>query len=150
MPAQWTLASLPVPNDPAVELVAVPAATYAVLRFTGSTSAEAVAPRRAELASALAGSGWVARGEPVAWFYDPPWTIPFLRRNEVPCRSSGSEPPDRTGAGQNCRMGVGRQRERALVPAAVEGAAAGERAVVAHLRPQQEAGRSAPAERACR
>jgi hypothetical protein len=22
-------------------------------------------------------------GEPFAWFYDPPWTIPFRRRNEV-------------------------------------------------------------------
>jgi hypothetical protein len=22
-------------------------------------------------------------GEPVAWFYDPPWTLPWLRRNEV-------------------------------------------------------------------
>ena len=28
-------------------------------------------------------------GDPVAWFYDPPWTLPFLRRNEiaVPVRS---------------------------------------------------------------
>lgn len=22
-------------------------------------------------------------GPPVAWFYDPPWTIPMLRRNEI-------------------------------------------------------------------
>jgi hypothetical protein len=22
-------------------------------------------------------------GKPVAWFYDPPWTLPFRRRNEV-------------------------------------------------------------------
>jgi hypothetical protein len=22
-------------------------------------------------------------GEPLTWFYDPPWTIPFRRRNEV-------------------------------------------------------------------
>ncbi|HEY2195594.1 MAG TPA: hypothetical protein VGH76_25280 [Actinomycetospora sp.] len=22
-------------------------------------------------------------GEPVAWFYDPPWTLPFRRRNEI-------------------------------------------------------------------
>jgi len=22
-------------------------------------------------------------GEPLTWFYDPPWTLPFRRRNEV-------------------------------------------------------------------
>jgi hypothetical protein len=31
----------------------------------------------------LAGSKWQPQGEPVAWFYDPPWTLPPLRRNEA-------------------------------------------------------------------
>jgi hypothetical protein len=31
----------------------------------------------------LPATRWEAAGEPVAWFYDPPWTIPALRRNEV-------------------------------------------------------------------
>lgn len=83
MPAQWTLATLPVPNDPAVRLVEVPGETMAVLRFTGDRGAEAVAARQAELLRGLAGTAWVPRGEPVAWFYDPPWTLPWLRRNEV-------------------------------------------------------------------
>jgi len=38
------------------------------------------------LARALEGSPWIAVGEPVALFYDPPWTLPFLRRNEVAVR----------------------------------------------------------------
>ena len=83
MPAQWTLATLPVPNDPAVRLVEVPGETMAVLRFTGDRGAEAVAARQAELLRGLAGTAWVPRGAPVAWFYDPPWTLPWLRRNEV-------------------------------------------------------------------
>lgn len=83
MPAEWTLETLPAPNDPTVSLVAVPPETYAVLRFTGSTSPEAVGARRTELVAALAQTRWQVEGEPIAWFYDPPWTLPFLRRNEA-------------------------------------------------------------------
>lgn len=83
MPAAWTMERLPHPNDPQVRLVEVPAQTFAVLRFSGDRSAAAVGARQAMLLAALAGSGWVAHGEPVAWFYDPPWTLPWLRRNEV-------------------------------------------------------------------
>ena len=83
MPARYTLDTLPTPTDPAVSLVPVPAQTYAVLRFTGSTAPEAVAAQQAELSRALEGTPWQANGLPLAWFYDPPWTLPFLRRNEV-------------------------------------------------------------------
>jgi hypothetical protein len=47
MPHEYTMATLPVPNDGQIRLVAVPSATYAVLRFTGSTGA--VAARRGDL-----------------------------------------------------------------------------------------------------
>ena len=83
MPGKWTLATLPVPNDPAVRLVEVPGETMAVLRFSGDRGAAAVAARQAELLRGLAGTAWAPWGEPVAWFYDPPWTLPWLRRNEV-------------------------------------------------------------------
>lgn len=89
MPAQWTMATLPVPNDPTVRLVEVPGETMAVLRFSGDRGAEAVAARTAELLGALAGTAWAPRGAPVAWFYDPPWTLPWLRRNEVAVRVEG-------------------------------------------------------------
>ena len=83
MPAQYTLDTLPVPNDPSVHLVGVPAQTMAVLRFTGARGPEAIAQRQAELMQALAPSRWRIAGAAVAWFYDPPWTLFFLRRNEV-------------------------------------------------------------------
>jgi hypothetical protein len=83
MPAGSTLENLPVPNDPRVKLSAVPAETMAVLRFSGSTSPEAVAPQAAALRQALSGSAWRMTGPVIDWFYDPPWTIPALRRNEV-------------------------------------------------------------------
>ena len=86
MPAAYAMAELPVPNDPTVELVVVPAETYAVVRFSGVGSVRAVETHKAQLLAGLAGSGWTVRGEPVVWFYDPPWTLPPMRRNEVAVR----------------------------------------------------------------
>jgi len=83
MPAERTLDTLPAPKDEAVRLVTVPAETIAVLRFTGDRGPRAVASHTADLLGALEDTDWTATGTPVAWFYDPPWTIPFLRRNEV-------------------------------------------------------------------
>lgn len=83
MPAKWTLDTLPAPDDDRVRLVAVPAETLAVLRFSGIPTAASVQGGSARLARTLDGSAWVATAQPVAWFYDPPWTLPFLRRNEV-------------------------------------------------------------------
>ena len=83
MPSKHTLKSLPTPNDDRVELVTVPAETVAVLRFSGNYTPQVVATRSKQLMSTLHGAGIEPDGEPVAWFYDPPWTIPFRRRNEV-------------------------------------------------------------------
>lgn len=83
MPATFTSATLPVPTDARVAIVELPAETLAVLRFSGSTGREAVAVRETLLRDRLAGTGWQVTGPAVALFYDPPWTIPFLRRNEV-------------------------------------------------------------------
>lgn len=83
MPSKYTLATLPQPNDPRVRLVEIPARTFAVVRFSGLGREDAVARHEKALDAALAGSSWRAVGEPVTWYYDPPWTLPFLRRNEV-------------------------------------------------------------------
>lgn len=83
MPAEHTLDTLPTPGDDRVRLVTVPAETVGVLRFSGVASPEAVAERTAELLDTLRGAGVTTDGDPVTWFYDPPWTLPFRRRNEV-------------------------------------------------------------------
>ena len=88
MPSKHTLESLPVPNDDRVELVNVPAETVAVLRFSGNYGAGVTAAKSQELLSTLRAEGIDPDGEPVAWFYDPPWTLPFRRRNEVAVRLS--------------------------------------------------------------
>ena len=73
----------PAPNDARVRVVPVPEETVAVLRFSGTATQDAVADRTKTLMTALSRSPWHPAGEPVAWFYDPPWTLPPLRRNEV-------------------------------------------------------------------
>jgi SOUL heme-binding protein len=83
MPVEKTMESLPQPNDPAVRLVAIPAETIAVRRFTGSYTPKAVASHTAALLRTLRETGFQAVGTPSAWFYDPPWTVPMLRRNEI-------------------------------------------------------------------
>lgn len=83
LPDDLSAASAPEPTDPDVTIVELPASDVAVSRFTGWWSEPGLARRQAALIDALDGTGWVATGPPVGWFYDPPWTIPFLRRNEV-------------------------------------------------------------------
>jgi len=83
MPAEFTRDTLPVPNDARVTIVKLPAETVAVLRYAGVPSPTAAAEQRAALLAALASGPWQAAGDPGDWFYDPPWTLPPLRRNEA-------------------------------------------------------------------
>ncbi len=83
MPTRWTLQSLPTPDDERVALVEVAPETVAVLRFSGDRGPDSVAERTRCLRETLRDYGFVATGEPTAWFYDPPWTLPALRRNEI-------------------------------------------------------------------
>lgn len=83
MPAKYTRATLPTPSNPAVRIVELPGEQFAVLRFSGLAGKSAVAARTKELSEKAAALGWTVTGPPVVWFYDPPWTLPPMRRNEV-------------------------------------------------------------------
>lgn len=83
LPEGVTAETAPVPTDPRVRIVELPAQDMAVLRFSGLRTDAAVAGRTAELMAALEGSPWRATGPAEAWFYDPPWTLPPFRRNEI-------------------------------------------------------------------
>jgi len=83
MPQQYTLATLPTPNDRRIEIVEVPAHKSAVLRYTWNTTAERVEQKKSELLSYIKRDGLVSIGVPRGARYDPPWTPPFMMRNEV-------------------------------------------------------------------
>lgn len=83
MPAQWTLATLPEPVDPRVELREVPARTVAAIRYSGTWSQARYEEHLRKLREAVAREGLSPRGEPVWARYNGPTTPWFLRRNEV-------------------------------------------------------------------
>jgi hypothetical protein len=83
MPSSYALDALPTPANSKVRLSNVPARRLAVIRFSGVAS-EAIMRQQAErLLTAVASAGLTATGAPIYAFYDPPWTLPFFRRNEV-------------------------------------------------------------------
>lgn len=81
LPSRYSLDTAPKPLDPKVRLITVSQETIAALRFSGP--ATDVAERRAELIAKLADTTWRPTGEPYTLFYDAPFTLPFLRRNEA-------------------------------------------------------------------
>jgi len=83
MPAGSTRATLPEPTDSRIRLIEYPETHQAALTFSGASAAEELPARRAQLLAALERSTWQAAGEAVLQYYDPPWTLPFARRNEV-------------------------------------------------------------------
>jgi hypothetical protein len=83
MPEGSTLETLPVPTNDRVTLEAMPERLVAVLPFSGFAGDEKFQRERARLLEAVRAAGLSPRGEPELARYDPPWTLPFLRRNEV-------------------------------------------------------------------
>jgi hypothetical protein len=83
MPAQYTLDTLPRPTDPSVRLREMPGKRYAAIRFSGLNTPETLTARTDELSEAVRARGLFASAAPIYAFYNPPWTLPFLRRNEV-------------------------------------------------------------------
>ena len=83
MPSNWTLETLPAPNDPRVTLKPVPANRMLVIRFSGSASDSLIQTKTDELRRYAADKTLATVGEPLLAFYNPPWTLPLLRRNEI-------------------------------------------------------------------
>ncbi|UVO12119.1 heme-binding protein [Mycobacterium sp. SVM_VP21] len=83
MPTGIGLESLPEPDNAKVQLVRVPAETVAVHTFSGDRGRRAVEMHTATLLNALKELQCEPVRVPQAWFYDPPWTLPMFRRNEI-------------------------------------------------------------------
>jgi hypothetical protein len=83
MPRGSTLVTLPRPNDPKVHLVALPQARMAVVKFSGLARQDDVDAKTAALSRFVTAQHLQAIGAPSLAQYNPPWTLWFLRRNEV-------------------------------------------------------------------
>jgi hypothetical protein len=83
MPSKYTLATLPKPNNEAVTIKQVDGAKYAVVRFSGFAGKAKADKKTAELEKWLKSRNIKTTGKPELARYNPPWTLPFMRRNEV-------------------------------------------------------------------
>lgn len=83
MPRVFTLEALPEPNDPKVHLRRLSATRFAVLRFSGLASRKDVDAKSEELRVTTKARHLHAIGPVTLAQYDPPWTLWFMRRNEV-------------------------------------------------------------------
>ncbi len=83
LPSEYTLAKAPLPTSPEVSLAQVPARKVAVVRYSGSWNEQAYAENLELLRQWMQQNRLQADSLPRVAGYDPPWTLPFLRRNEV-------------------------------------------------------------------
>ncbi len=83
MPSSYSLESLPEPNDPRVKLRNVAPSRFAVIRFSGIARDANVAAKTAELIDFAKTHHLQTVGPASLAQYNPPWTLWFMRRNEV-------------------------------------------------------------------
>jgi SOUL heme-binding protein len=83
MPASYTLATLPVPDESSITLRQVPAHRVAAVRYSGTWSESNYLDYKERLENWIRENGFEASGEPVWARYNPPFTLWFLRRNEI-------------------------------------------------------------------
>ncbi len=83
MPKEFSLETLPVPNDQNVKIEKEPAKTFASIRSSGTWKESTYQKHLEELKSWIKQKQFEPLGEPNFARYNPPWTLPFLRRNEI-------------------------------------------------------------------
>ncbi|WP_370624895.1 heme-binding protein [Polynucleobacter sp. JS-Fieb-80-E5] len=83
MPAEYTMETIPKPTNSQVQLRQIPAMKKAVISFTGFYNDQKVAEKTLELEQWIKSRNLQSAGAPNFARYNPPWTLPFMRRNEV-------------------------------------------------------------------
>ena len=83
MPSKYTIDSLPVPNNNRVSLKEILTKKFVVIEFSGTNSNENVTEHENQLMNYVEANQINIIGSPKYAFYNTPWTLPFLRRNEV-------------------------------------------------------------------
>lgn len=84
MPSEYKLEDLPLPKNDKIELKKVPSKTLAVIKYSWGDSAEKRNENYQKLKNWIQSKDkYVMNGDPFYAGYNPPWTIPFLKRNEV-------------------------------------------------------------------
>ena len=83
MPSKYSMDSLPVPNNNHVRLKEILTKKFVVIEFSGTNSNENITEHENKLMNYIAANKLKIIGSFKYAFYNAPWTLPFMRRNEV-------------------------------------------------------------------
>ena len=83
MPSQYTLANIPKPKNNAVTLREVPSKYFIVHKYSGFNTVSRVQTKTDETVEWAIKHSYKMIGTPQLSRYDPPWTLPMFRRNEI-------------------------------------------------------------------
>lgn len=83
VPEKYDEVNVPQPNDPQVYIRKVPASLMAVLRYSGRWTDQNINRHTEELKVRLKSASVTTAGEVVTAFYNAPFSLPMMRRNEV-------------------------------------------------------------------
>ena len=83
MPSKFTYAALPAVNNPEIKLRKLNKRKYLVIRFSGLASDGKLKEALEELRYYVKINELRVKEGVLFAFYNPPWTLPFLRRNEI-------------------------------------------------------------------
>lgn len=83
MPASYTMDTLPKPNNDAVKLIEIEGKRFAVIRFSGIGDNENLNEHEEKLRAFIQEKRLKPVSVATYAFFNPPWTLPMLRRNEV-------------------------------------------------------------------
>ncbi len=83
MPALYTLATLPKPMTDLVMIKEIPSKRYVVIRFSGIADQKRLELEEKKLETFISDEHLTPIEKPIYAFFNPPWILPFLRRNEV-------------------------------------------------------------------
>ncbi len=83
MPSQYTLANIPKPKNSAVTLHELPSKYFVVHRYSGFNTEARVQEKTDEALAWAKQQSLKVIGTPQLSRYDPPWTLPMFRRNEI-------------------------------------------------------------------
>jgi hypothetical protein len=83
MPSQYTLATIPKPKNSAVTLHELPSKYFVVHRYSGFNTEARVQEKTDDALAWAKQQSLKVVGTPQLSRYDPPWTLPMFRRNEI-------------------------------------------------------------------
>lgn len=83
MPSEYSVNSLPIPNNKNIKIKKIDSSNFVVIKFNGKNEKKNISKHEHKLMEFIKKKKLLSKGAPVYAFYNPPWTLPVLRRNEI-------------------------------------------------------------------